>query len=75
MTKMVDGFLCSLCDEEFQGIGNNAAPFKGVCCNDCNTKYVIMARISMMGTTGEPELSGGDCAYPDPQFYEDQNKD
>jgi hypothetical protein len=40
MTKTVLGFRCSICDEEFQGIGNNASPFKGVCCDSCKVKVV-----------------------------------
>ena len=48
MTKIVNGFRCSICDEEFQGFGNNASPFKGVCCDECNGMHVIPARMAMM---------------------------
>jgi hypothetical protein len=37
-----------MCDNKFDGYGNNAEPLKaGICCDCCNTE-VIMARV--MGT-------------------------
>ena len=36
---------CSICNEKFEGYGNNAQPVNdGVCCDDCNN-LVIMERI------------------------------
>ena len=36
---------CSICNQTFQGFGNNAHPINnGRCCDDCNTK-VIQTRI------------------------------
>lgn len=50
---------CVICGEEFEGYGNNAAPYaEGICCDECNALYVIPARIELMqkgkGATAEP---------------------
>ena len=38
---------CSICNQTFQGLGNNAHPIKNVrCCDDCNTK-IIQTRIKL----------------------------
>lgn len=38
--------LCCICGEEIEGYGNNAAPYKaGRCCDACNIKFVIPARM------------------------------
>jgi len=40
---------CSLCFNDFTGCGNNSSPLKaGECCDDCNTKLVIPARIKLL---------------------------
>ena len=36
---------CSVCGGHYDGFGNNAAPFPGRCCNDCDNRFVIPARI------------------------------
>lgn len=37
---------CVLCNKPYNGYGNNAQPVKdGRCCNDCNSKIIIPARI------------------------------
>lgn len=38
---------CCICGDEFTGYGNNPYPYKedGVCCDACNRKYVIPARL------------------------------
>jgi 1-deoxy-D-xylulose 5-phosphate reductoisomerase len=43
--------VCCICKKIFNGEGNNPDPVenKGRCCNDCNAKYVIAARIGMLG--------------------------
>ena len=39
---------CSICNEDFEGFGNNAQPINdGRCCDDCNT-LVIIERIKEM---------------------------
>ena len=42
--------VCCLCGKEFEGFGNNPEPLMGdkeknKCCNECNEKKVIPARI------------------------------
>ena len=38
---------CVVCDEQYYGFGNNAAPLKeGRCCDDCHWKRVLPARIN-----------------------------
>ena len=38
---------CCICGEEFEGYGNNPYPIRdeGVCCDACNLKFVIPARL------------------------------
>lgn len=37
---------CCVCGKEFIGYGNNASPVKkGVCCDYCNTNFVVPARM------------------------------
>jgi hypothetical protein len=31
---------CSICHGSFEGWGNNAAPFPGRCCDDCNAEVI-----------------------------------
>lgn len=40
---------CIICGEEFEGYGNNPAPVteEGRCCDACNLKFVIPARLEM----------------------------
>jgi len=36
---------CCICGKTFIEYANNASPIKnGICCNDCNSKFVIPAR-------------------------------
>lgn len=50
--KKVDSMeehICCICGEKFKGFGNNPYPLtddeNARCCDECNTKYVITARI------------------------------
>ena len=37
---------CCICGTEFIGYGNNAEPIKkGVCCDNCNSRFIINLRI------------------------------
>jgi len=37
---------CCLCKKQIKGYGNNAQPIKdGRCCDECNLKKVIPARL------------------------------
>lgn len=47
-------YICCLCGEEHEGFGNNPYPlyeeddFEARCCDDCNTKLVIPARLGKL---------------------------
>ena len=43
-------YTCCICGEDFEGYGNNPAPYKesGKCCDACNRKFVIPARLSQL---------------------------
>ena len=43
----VNEFVCCICGEEAEGYGNNPSPVKedGKCCDACNRKFVIPARL------------------------------
>lgn len=37
---------CVLCGKTIEGYGNNAMPLKkGLCCDECNCKKVLPARV------------------------------
>ena len=41
--------ICSICGCGYTGWGNNAWPVNdGRCCNQCNSEYVIPARLNRM---------------------------
>ena len=44
--------VCCICGEPIEGYGNNPEPYKpvdeGSCCDSCNVKFVIPARMEMM---------------------------
>lgn len=42
---------CAFCGKEIVGYGNNPSPFttKGEVCDECNTRYVIPARLANYG--------------------------
>ena len=43
---------CCLCGKEIIGYGNNPAPLKSSvrkCCDECNLKLVVPARMKMKG--------------------------
>ena len=41
--------VCVICKKEYEGYGNNAEPIaKGMCCDNCNTTYVIPARLKQL---------------------------
>ena len=52
---------CAFCGKEIIGYGNNPAPFtnKGEVCDECNSRYVIPARLesaSVRGVLFEPTI-------------------
>lgn len=47
--------ICCICGKEYEGYGNNPYPVgwdvfseEDRCCNECNMKYVIPARIARL---------------------------
>ena len=50
-------FICCICGEESTGYGNNPEPVKheGRCCDACNRKFVIPARIEELNIKDEEE--------------------
>lgn len=48
-------FTCCICGEEEKGYGNNPEPFKheGRCCDACNIKFVIPARLAALKSDEE----------------------
>jgi hypothetical protein len=41
--------ICVICQEPYTGYGHNAEPVcLGMCCDDCNTEWVIPARLSQL---------------------------
>lgn len=43
-------YTCCFCGRPFYGYGNNAEPVikNGICCDECNMKKVIPARIKQL---------------------------
>jgi DNA-directed RNA polymerase subunit RPC12/RpoP len=50
----MENYNCSICKKDFYGYGNNPYPLcevndhKARCCDDCNLKYVLKARMIMI---------------------------
>lgn len=56
LTEEADDTICCICGEELNGYGNNAAPYAdGRCCDACNLKFVIPARIAKMQGNNEED--------------------
>lgn len=54
--KLTDGKtdICCICGEPIDGYGNNAEPYKtGRCCDACNLKFVIPARLDALKSSAE----------------------
>ncbi len=44
---------CCICGKEFNGYGNSAEPIKyGVCCDQCNLRFVLTSRILVADCNG-----------------------
>lgn len=45
---------CCICGDSFSGFGNNPAPIRlsGRCCDPCNFRFVIRARLIEMQNNG-----------------------
>lgn len=55
-TEAVNNKTCCICGEEITGYGNNAEPYKaGICCDACNLKFVIPARLEALTSEDDGE--------------------
>jgi len=46
--------ICSICQAEYEGFGNNAEPINdGRCCDNCNWAVVVPARINRIKIYGQ----------------------
>ena len=47
LTEALDPQVCVICGETFEGYGNNPEPIseEGRCCDACNIKFIIPARL------------------------------
>ena len=47
--------ICCICGEPIEGYGNNPSPYKheGRCCDACNLKFVIPARLAELSSSDE----------------------
>lgn len=54
--------ICSICESEFEGFGNNPAPFPSDnderCCDDCNSRFVVPVRMINMGNEKPTDSKG-----------------
>ena len=56
---MTDKQKCPLCGKSFIGFGNNPEPlakYENRCCDDCNNRFVIPARICSISMNGKERL-------------------
>lgn len=53
---------CCICHNKFKGYGNNPYPVceDGRCCDDCNWKVVVPARIKQLGISLPSDIDFGD---------------
>lgn len=47
MKSKIGNGNCSICNQPYYGWGNNASPFSGKCCDDCNSMVVIPYRVAV----------------------------
>lgn len=47
--------ICCICGKEIEGYGNNPFPIRneGECCDECNYKYVLTARLNIINKKGD----------------------
>ena len=59
---------CCICHKKFKGFGNNAEPVcDGICCDDCNWRVVIPARVK------EYKAGPSDIDFDDEMFEDCEN--
>lgn len=78
LTEDDTGKKCCICGKDIQGWGNNALPVKdGICCDECNEKKVIPARIVQLyknkGTKTEQKRVNEDLSTSIDKFEQSHN--
>lgn len=53
---------CSICGRTYIGYGNNASPYAGRCCDECNTTVVVPTRMFMLRTPKKGIIDWADPA-------------
>ena len=60
LVEAAESKICCICKKPFDGYGNNAEPVcSGSCCDECNMKEVIPARLSMLDKSSSKDLTEG----------------
>lgn len=58
LVEAAESKICCICKKPFDGYGNNAEPVcSGTCCDECNMKEVIPARMKMVDNSSSKELN------------------
>lgn len=57
ITEASESKICCICKKPFDGYGNNAEPVcSGSCCDECNMKEVIPARMKLVNNSPSKDL-------------------
>ena len=57
LVEAAESKICCICKKPFDGYGNNAEPVcSGSCCDECNMKEVIPARMKMLDNSSSEDL-------------------
>ena len=57
LIEAAESKICCICKKPFDGYGNNAEPVcSGSCCDECNMKEVIPARMKMLDDSSSKDL-------------------
>lgn len=57
LVEAAESKICCICKKPFEGYGNNAEPIcSGSCCDECNMKEVIPARMKMLDNSSAEDI-------------------
>ena len=57
LVEAAESKICCICKKPFDGYGNNAEPVcSGSCCDECNMKKVIPARMKLLDNHSSEDL-------------------
>lgn len=57
LVEAAESKICCICKKPFDGYGNNAEPVcSGSCCDECNMKEVIPARLKMLDNSSSEDI-------------------